>query len=61
MGTNFEIHEACLVNNLSRVKELLDIGVNPNLVDPDSFATPLIIAVIYDLSLLLSFFFLTGK
>lgn len=41
VGSQYEIFESAKVNNLKRVKELLDAGVDVNLVDYDNGNTPL--------------------
>jgi ankyrin repeat protein len=41
MSVQYEIFESAKLNNLKRVKELLDAGVDVNLVDFDNGSTPL--------------------
>ena len=44
MSVQYQIFEAAKTNNLHRVEELLDSGVDPNLKDFDSESTPLHLA-----------------
>ena len=44
-SSQYEIFDACRKNDLNRVKDLLDLGVDVNLVDFDSSSTPLLYAV----------------
>lgn len=41
MSVQYEIFEASKANNLKRVQELLDVGIDVNLIDYDNRSTPL--------------------